>query len=1859
MGDIPVPRSYQQILGDQIDAFLSKQGISNLRVGSPILSMLEAAAQSDFRSSQDIFTLLNSIALSKATGLALERIGNDENVPKLQQSAASGVVTISDSSFTKKSTKLFQGSPAPIVGSSSLDVVDASTWPATGSVYVGRGTPNYEGALAYVSKTNNGTHWTLALSGSTVKFHNTLETVILAQGGNRVIGPGVVVRTPQGNVSNAIEFKVLYSATIPDGETSITGVQVQALLPGIIGNVPANAVNQFSTAPFTGATVVNPAPFSNGLATENDDSYRERIKLARRTRARGTSLAITTAVTGITAADENKRVSSASLVSRTGYASTLYIDDGTGYEERSAGVATETLMDSATGGEQYFSTKRRPIAKAAVSTENTAPYALAGGDALTVKVGGVSFTHNFSADDFISIANATAYEVAASINANSTLDFLARTSDSGTKVVLFSKYDTNEDIEVIAATGADANDALAFPAGRNETIRLYQNDRLLTKDGTYARLSGLPFGQWDTVTGTQTLTASIDGTPAITYSFSDQDFIDAETGFVTVGRNTLAAWVAVINAEIPGITASIADGVIVLTSNLGASARAGVEITGGTLVSARLFSVGSSVGSDRDYTLDRNIGQIRLETALAAGDSLTIGSANTRAFLESDSVATTTLATDAEMWFVVDADAEVVSHGLTSSSSVTFSQFNVETWGHTLKCLAATGTPFENVEVGDYVILWDSILSASLRGARRVIEATDTYFVVERTAADNDAVPVITTLPQLGIAFVRSPGGVIQELEIPAGANYTASSFVTAINDALIGASARVYRTSKIRVSTNTFAETGDIALVTQNTLAAALQLDAGSAIENLSDHVGSVETGNSEIGTPLFQSALIDSTTPGSGDIAEELVVTIPEIDDGYTMVGLRAFDDATRARLGNLQNFHTPIHGSITTLDTRLSGIQPWNVEERFYLAAPFAIGPQDDLDLLVDTDVNKRFGINMFRKLATVGDVYSQTNEYTDDDAGGVTLCDTFGMDFDFNDFAVYMRARAVAFAASSAALLFRYSRHGKDGDGARVRFSNPLTPNTPVQVAVDMETNDTTDIRIHLKGGALRTPTVRSTTQIGTHTASVTNGVATNIYFLNLAIGTAQRTSNVVTITPSVPGTVSDHGLQVGNIVYIQSSSGSFPSGAKTIIARTATTFDYNESGADTAAIAAIGSVSFDSQGESTTTGGGIVIGDFLHLLNPNGTFFGGFDLYTGRVTAVNSTFIQVTSGEATGFSAGTTIDWYPISNAADFQVFANPAETATVITAAVNALAATTNSKVPVDLTVLDSGLGTIDRSTPEFFTNTATWYTLADGVNYVQETIIPVSPVDNYELTFKGAITGSLSTSADWQNEEIYVCPTTAKNVRDWLNAPTVSGLFTACEVERSYAGTKVQIASLTAGANGGVQVQGGLSNAVTAALIGGVRQTAAGSLAISTIRRPDADGLRAGMWCSIENNLSVPRSNIFTSSMTLVSWAADGTVTVGVTPVYTTLLAKTDARLHFERQGKYIAIHDYLGDVTFGAARAGDYIRLQAAIAPGSGLQTTAPNLGIFRIVRTAIGAGATGGVVWIENDLGVEEVSEANVAVYFGESLMPGDAFVVSTPVWGAANQGTWIIESVGLSGGDQFSNTFKFKVSTTTRTPVAQSAIAALDASASLLQAIENLPCRFVMQINGIAPNQDDGSYMDIRWDEPIYSSTMSAAAGSVLTALDKLDYPLELSTGADGYAYNNGLIGEANRVVQGDPTDTSTYPGVAAAGSQINIAGPLVKRISVALSLRTRSGVPNTDISNRVRSAVATVVNQTGIGQPVALSSIVAAAMRVVGVVAVTIVTPSYGVGNDLIVVQPFEKPLVLNLASDIQISFAGE
>jgi uncharacterized phage protein gp47/JayE len=1934
MAQIPTPRSYNDILGDMIDAFLSRFGLRSLKIGSPVLSMFESAAQSQLRSSEDIFNLLEASSLDQAKGVALDRIGADESVPRQSQNPASGTVSISDTSFTKISSKVFQGTPAPIVGSIHVNLTDASLFPASGNIYIGRGTSNFEGPLAFTSKLppgsgfgeSGGNYWTLVLSTGTIRFHNLGESVILAQAGDRDISAGTVVQTAQGNSVSAVQFRTLYKATIPDGETLIEGVTVVALKPGTVGNVPDHAVVGFSSDPFPGATVVNAQPFTNGVPSETDDSYRERIRQARASRVRGTALALQTFSIGVTSPDENKRVLSASVVSRSGAPTTLYVDDGTGYEMSSAGIAIESFMDEATGGEDFFKISApRPITKAFVLSTEVAPFTLSSGMQWAFTVGGVTTIHTVNDTQFRTIGNATAFELTSSINSNPTLNWSARTYANGTKVAVFAKADTNESIQYAPdAVSLDGNVYTGFSLGRVDTMRLYRNDRLLHKDGQIAGITSNGIALWRPISGSQDLQLEVDGTSLTnlvggTYTFTDADFVAARTGYTLVGRNSPEAWASVFNARIPGITATAVNGTIVITSNRGASDAAKLSIAGGTLVNSGMFDATPApvLGAASDYVLDRNTGEIKLAEPLLAGDRLAAGSVNTRAFLESPALNTITVSgAGAHLWFATDAGAVLVTHGVTASTPLNFTSSS-PSWGKRQRITSSTASAlFSNVAVGDWAIFWDQALPSDLlnRSFRvAAVSTIGTWFEIERATAAAVSNPL--TLTNGGLSFVRTASS-LQAVEIAAGTNYTASTLAPLLDAALVGAQATVYRTQALRVNTRSFSDVnGDIAVVAADLDGLKLGLDVTSAQPNLTGHLASTESANSDLGTPDFHQTWV-TNGPAIGlqprvDWNADTVYSGPSAAN--QLVGLRPVADGLglgNSRYGEINGLVSPVSaiasagGNIYNLTLRNLPYETLT-NDRWYWASPFRLASDDSVTVLVDNDTeSKRFVIPMWRQLSTVGTVYAGTNTFKDADNGGQSLGAGFGYTgngFDFNDFAVYMAARAKThdigdtsamaggvIADLTRTVLWRWFRLGADGNKGRVRYGYPAAEDLAVSVDADSNSSSTSDVSIRLGSGPLKTGyTLPAYYPVGTAAPSTTSGLTTAYYILAFPVASMSITANVATLTLTLPAGVTHTGLDLTGATSYRfvASAGVIPTGDYAPTAEvdagggiySKLTFSYTH--ADTAPVANPGVLYLYSATTATLAGASpaVGLGDFLRVETRAGlpTAFKGTTVRIANNVVTNPYWIETKIEGFTGGLSGT-VTYAAVGDPTSFKIFANLAQTTATIAAAVNALAAAADSTVPVTATLIGDGSSTIDRSSSDDAGTSSSWASLTDGVNYVNTTTVP-SVGGDYALSFKNPITAALATNSDWGNETVRVVPTTTKNVVDWFNAPTVSGLFSTADVERSSNGRKVQVASLTPGSSGSIEVQGGTANAVTAAVVGS--SVLASTFAVATIASTDAPGFIAGATVSIDNETTLPKP-VFTSASALQSIANDGLNSVlhvtGSSFFTRPASLQPGIIASFERQGRFWCITDTrLGStLNTGTLAEGDYVKITADSTPtyvgvGGNEAVADPdqsNVGIFRVVRVVSSPDVGGRSIWIENSAGVAQpLAECIFDFYNSDGVVVGDILSISTSLWdgSSSNQGRYEVVAVGDDGGGDHNSAFYITVGPRIvdglPMSVVAAPVAALGSSARQVQLIEGTPTRQFKQILSIGPNQADGSLYDVKFTTGALFGKIGATAGSIITALDKLQFPAGINRGIDGYQHTTGLIAEVSKVIQGDPSDNATYPGVAAAGATVNISGPLVKRIQVTLSVRVRSGSPTADVEARVKSAVASVINKTPIGTNISLSDLTTAAGKVGGVISAVMVSPVASAGSDLISVQAYEKPLVLNVDQDVLVSFAGD
>lgn len=1092
---LPNPESYEQLLSDMLSAYASKTGTNDFNVGSVITSLFEVVALATARSSGDLFQILRDFSVDRATGDTLKRLATENNVQPITAKPATGTVSIFDTSFTKISTKVYAGSNPPNIGSVTINVSDASLFPSTGSIYIGRGTPNVEGPIAYTAVTQVGGFYAITLSVPTTKYHNIGEAVILAQGGVRTIQTNVVVVSPGIGSSADIQYGVNIAALILDGETQVDNVQITALTPGSAGNVPIGAISKFTSPPFSGATVKNQLPLTTGLDNETDDQLRVRIKRAQASIGLGTATAVEAAVIGATPSDEQASIVSDSIVLDTSGNATLYIDDGTGYEAKSSGIGLESIIDSALGGEQFFQLstggRQAPVAKAFLQSTLSAPFDIIGGDTLALLVGGVTYQHTFATLDFLSPGGATAFEITASVNANTTLGFEATTAGGGTLVVFRAKAETGDSIQTTTPTtnGRDASILLGLPSNEIQTLRLYKNDIPLSKDGSTASVFTQNQQLWSSsVQNGDTLILSVDGTSAITYTMLDADFISTGLYSSVSASNSLAAWVQVFNAKLTGVTASVVGQQIELTSNLGVNVRAKIAIdAASSLVTKGMFSsvLGLAAnGADSDYTLNRNTAQFELATPLVAGDKLSAGSTQTQARIETAQIAggSITFASDAHLWLLIDDAGTIIP-----SSLIANTLFNVSKPAtNTVRYTSAISTAFVNVQVGDYVIVWSPDVVAANRLEGRVHARTNSSFDLLVTSTEYASAVVVTgAIYTEGIVFVRSDKAP-QKFKVAAG-TYSLDQVAQVLNAQTPSATFTVITEEFLNVATNTKDSTGALLIVTADAQGGLMNFAAGAFSTSQTSLIAFYDSQESFGDFPLFIHSSFSSE--GSADPIDSF---INSINSAFSLAGrdpnellsmLQPYGTIEDAQAFGEIVQESEITGSTVGLVDE-SLIRRLRIGDRYYLANPLDFGSADTAVAIVDNDTtNKSFSIPLYRRAITNTVVASNPNNfnaYDVDSGASANFASAFGSTFDFSNFKVLMQAKkTLKPAAPKTALLYRSTKWGRSGEKLLVSYVYPSVPNSPITNTVIV--NELINIEIALKSGATAPTSIDNTTE----------------------------------------------------------------------------------------------------------------------------------------------------------------------------------------------------------------------------------------------------------------------------------------------------------------------------------------------------------------------------------------------------------------------------------------------------------------------------------------------------------------------------------------------------------------------------------------------------------------------------------------------------------------------------------------------------------------------------------------------------------------------------------------------------------
>lgn len=1978
---LPNPKAYDVILGDMLATFMAKYGVNDLNVGSAITSFFETMAQAVYRAQGDIFAILRDFSVDRAEGEALQRIREEEGLPAINARVATGKVTISDSSFVKKVTKIYAGGQPPNIGSLVIPVSDASSFDASGSIYIGRGTPNIEGPLAYSSITSVGGYYEINLVSPTTKYHNLSEKVVLAQGGTRNIPAGTVVRTVSSGSSPNINFTVTRSTTLLDGEDSVTDVPVAAQEPGSDGNVPRNAIREFVAAPFTGASVTNPAGFITGRNEETDPEVRNRIKKARISRGLGTAIAVKNTVLNAQAPDENAVVISDEIFT-DGDETVLYIDNGGGYEEKTTGVGLEFIVDSALGGENHFQLatggSQTSIAKATLVSTETAPFDINPNDRLSILVGGILSEHVFAEGDFKASGFATAYEVVASINANSDLKYSASTVDSGTRVALQAKAETSEYLEKTTPTaGSDAGEALGMSSSEVETLRLYKNNIPLSRNGRQAVIESANQSDWsNTIANGDTLKLIVDKTAQITYTFTNADFLSEGTHSTVAKTNSLQSWVNVINSKITGITASINGNRLVLTSNLGTNSRAQVEIdASSTLVSKGMFvsSIGlSATGAEADFKLSRNTAQIKLTKPLAAGDSLTAGSEFTQATIYSDAIlgGSVTLTDDAQMWLMIDnPDAQIINHGVISDSLfyVTKPTTNV------IRYRASFAGAFSAVQPGDYVVIWSKELNFGNRLEGRV-NAVGTqsllndYFELKVTPTEFTAASIQSPVTFLeGLAFLRTAVPPLK-VQIAAG-SYNINTIASLLTSYVDGAYASTENDEIIKITSSNKNTDGSILMFTFNDAAKNLNFTAADYSQSSFSHFGFFRNDLNANKFPLFihssftadkqadpPNSMIAGFTSAidlaAASIDPNVLLSMkhPYLTSGTYIKDAQGVDQAVQ--IDSLSGLNVDIDDSKTIRRVRSA--------DRYVVLNPLDFDFDDRMIVVLDGNPSeKTFPINLYRKATTNSTMAINANQFRayDVDAGASTLFQTFfGSSFSFKNYKALMKAKNVidpSTMTNEDAVLFRSAIWGRGGELYRVGYIYPTSANQ--SIASSVVVGEDVVIKIALKSGAAVPNTIDGTTEWD------------------------------VTVTPNTPV------AGVDEVTYTWNGTGTTPS--------------------------------------MTTLAPG-------HYVSINGSGeFSAANTGTFKIALASSTSFTVhrPNGVAVAENGMATLTTNTIS------LYQNSDTTAQDVVDYVTA-----NLSNWITATLVDdggsTGAGVISSSTYEDndFAADSESIRLVDGINWISSSSLG-NAAPNPEFVLKKTLdlpsysTNTPNAYAFNNGEELRLIPTTIKQLSQFLSVLAVTGFTTLGEVSVVDRNDAIQIATQILGSTGSVKMSGGTGNVTQAQILGTPSLVANTNYMQASVNKAASAGFGVGQWVKVQSsNLQVkstgisfttqvtivpndPTANVSSISMTnreiadryfgqprnmfrdknrafhvekhgsLVNIAWDDVT--GGSPVFSKLVTFNDTTANMSvnfngdtqyteytaaasrnfcevQPGDIVTISGFAdaanngtftvvgtsddgltfavdnpNGVTAGAISiSAGAIIFTTEIKEGDTIEIGAPfsnlNQGMFRVIRRYQNS------IYIQNDSAVEErvvvspnlrslafdnTTEWNITSsgdamlqWNGVGTTPdfsacklGDLITIGT-AFGLNNQGDFMVTEVGtdyvkyanskaltqsgvtVSGvggnviqihqpamiyspyentraGDRYvisgdvlssSNQGVFNITEVlSKSKVVVSGIMTAQSSVQLnnlfvqVSVEEGTPYSGYKQIYSKAVDPANTNRVLFLFDSNEEYSKLNEAASTLLTAQSKLGFDTTTVSGYDSYKYHVGLIREANKKVYGDPRDNITYPGVAAAGAEIFIKPPLVRRITVSINVRVQTGIPFSRITEQVRNNIAALINSTGIGESIAISDIVSTVNSIPGTRAVSISSPTYDSSHDIIVVNPAEKPFVLDIVNDIQVS----
>ena len=1084
-------KSTNQIIGDMIRKIIAETALNDINAGSVLLTLIEAAASNDFENNAAILNVLELLNIDAIKNNDLDAKAGDFGLSRNAAVKASGLVNILNSNITKRSTGLYVIKPAPIAGQTKLYVNNTTGWASSGTLYLGRGTPSFEGPIAYSSITAFPTYSEITLSSALQKDHLISDSVIDSQGEpDRIVAAGTVVKIPANNQNPEILYVTLRDAVIPSGEDMVSGIEVIALVPGTQGNAGINTITAFDTPPFSGAEVTNTSAFSNGTDIETDVQLRNRLKSYAITLARGTAPSIISAIIGISDPDDSKQVASAVLTEpvKVGDPSIMYIDDSRGFQPSFTGQSVDKLLSDANGTEEFLQLANYPLPRPQVINNDTGPFTLTDSSFLRVIVDGEEETIFFSTSDFLNITAATLSEVIVTINNQSTL-FKARFTNNSNNILLYPVAHDAETIQVSSIRATDsplffANTLLKFPTDEFSYIALYQNSTRLREKAKAAELTTVTYAQWN-VTVASNIIIEVDGTPAQDRNFALSDFPGASS-FASLA---LSDWVEAFNNKFAGLTAEATPSETMIIRSNKSGSESSINVTGGTLLNKWFSNLAtSSVGQTAQFELNRQTGNLRILTDIEPGDNISAGVEDAKGFVISGSTssgnynfANDSAGRPAELVIVTDSNY-CVQRSVPLLIGGTISVSNP--LGTTMRIMASTADAFASLLPGDFIYItkktsgWldddnTGLFKIKAKGGHTTA-GTDTFVDVDNISvvvesgisiADSVDIKAFATdgFPQIwrGSYLTNPPAEPITDV-------------ITSLNEDLAGVLATLYKSNSIKV-TSTTERGGNIAIPVANGSAGTIFAETEVDQDGNTPHVATRASDKTLVSlfkrtVPTNTNVWLDRYTysdikggltddsmpdapPYSGTYSENVealsILTAANVDyDDY--LSFTKGDNRGQFRTVKAKIATDRVGTQQSTARTELDHI----VDDEFELVRPLSMSTDDSVVVVMDNDATiKTVDVKMARgaivNSGSGGSFAPTTTEFSANDQdnepgitfSNLTVWGTTANKTDFSDYAIWMRAHnwysTGGVAGSNGKMIVRAAQYGPNGE--KLRFS----------------------------------------------------------------------------------------------------------------------------------------------------------------------------------------------------------------------------------------------------------------------------------------------------------------------------------------------------------------------------------------------------------------------------------------------------------------------------------------------------------------------------------------------------------------------------------------------------------------------------------------------------------------------------------------------------------------------------------------------------------------------------------------------------------------------------------------------------